>query len=144
MKLIDVHNDRKVAIDFLYELMKERDPEVNISTQGVPTIQQHRKYVVRHPYRFWYLIEHDGEYVGAISATQRNEIGIAILRRYRRKGYGRQAIEEVFRIKKPLPAISGLRNASWVANINPENTKSISFFESVGFRHLSKTYVKDE
>ena len=142
IKLIDVYHDRKASIDYLYLLLKERTSEVNISHKALPTIQQHRKFIFRRPYRLWYLIKVNEHYVGSIYATQRNELGVFIEKQYQREGYGTQAMQELFRTRKPLPAISGVRNGSWVANINPENTKSIAFFTSLGFNHVSDAYVK--
>jgi hypothetical protein len=63
IRLVDVYDPtgpggiRGGALEWLYELMKEREPEINISHRELPTFEQHRQFVTRRPYRFWYLIE---------------------------------------------------------------------------------------
>jgi RimJ/RimL family protein N-acetyltransferase len=142
MKLVDVYTDREKSMVFLYELIKERmtEPEVNISAT-MPTWQQHRQFVCRKPYRCWYLIEVDGAFVGYVSATANNEIGIVIAKASRGKGYGPMAIKELMRMHDPLPAIPSKRSGKWLANINPKNERSIGMFTSLGFKHLQNTYA---
>jgi hypothetical protein len=53
----------------------------------MPTRAQHEYFVRRRPYRAWLMIQNSkGERVGALHLTHRNEIGIYILRKYRKKG----------------------------------------------------------
>lgn len=142
MKLVDVYADRERSMVFLYELIKERmtEPEVNISAT-MPTWQQHRQFVCRRPYRHWYLIEVDGAWVGYVSATDRNEIGIVVLKAHRGKGYGPEAVKAFTDKHAPLPAIPSQRSGRWLANINPKNERSIAMFEKLGFKHLQNTYA---
>lgn len=131
------------AIEFLYELIAERmtEPEVNISAT-MPSIEQHRQFVHRRPYRAWYLIENeDGERVGYVSATDRNEIGIVLMKAHRGKGYGPMAVKLLKEEIEPLPAMPSVRCGYWLANINPTNEKSRAMFEGLGFRLLQVTYV---
>lgn len=143
--LRDVYPSGKVApgaIDFLYLLIEQRmtEPEVNISAT-MPTIEQHRQFVHRRPYRYWYLIENEeGERVGYISATHRNEIGIVLLKEHRRKGYGSEAVMEFMRLHEPEPAISSERRGSWLANVNPDNAASRAMFERLGGKLIQVTY----
>lgn len=145
IKLQNVYQAGKIAagaVEFLFELIQERmtEPEVNISAT-MPTIEQHRQFVHRRPYRAWYLIENDdGERVGYVSVTDRNEIGIVLLKAHRRKGYGSAAVLELMRQVEPLPPVPSVRRGAWIANINPANKASIAMFESLGARHIQNTY----
>ena len=85
IRLLDVYQDdrtRPGALEFLYELMKERETEMNISHLTLPTFEQHRQFVTRRPYRCWYLIKPSGTsvktWVGYVSATHFNEIGVVL------------------------------------------------------------------
>ncbi len=134
--------------EFLYEICKERAEEnsVNISF-SLPTFEDHLAFVSRNPYHVWYIVKIDdlaetndaGENIGYVSITDRNEIGIVLLKQYRGKGYGTQAIRKLITLHQPLPAISSVRKGVFVANINPKNVASMRLFEKMGFKHIQNT-----
>lgn len=155
IRLIDVYNGSAVrprALEVLYELLAERPDEAAISHKRMPGLLEHVDFVNSRPHRFWYLIEaervedHDdteqGAWVtvGAISATDRNEIGIAILKAHQRCGYAAQAIAQVMLQYEPLPAEAGLRSNRWLANIATRNLPSIALFEGLGGKPIQITY----
>ena len=152
LKLIDVYDGmevRKHAAQFLYELLLEREPNGNISHKVAPTFEQHRQFVVRKPYRFWYLIERldpgpAGErlWVGTISATERNEIGVCLQKAYREKGIGPMALRMFMSAHHPLPSSATLRSGEWIANIAPGNEHSKHVFQKLGFTKLQETYSR--
>lgn len=130
------------TINFLYDLLAERQDEANISHTDMPSRQEHRKFVMRHPYRSWYLIHNEaGTVIGSIYATYRNEIGIALLNGAQGRGYGTAAIKALLAKGKPLSAIPGERNGAWLANVAPENYRSSKMFEKLGFEKISHTYA---
>lgn len=129
------------ATEFLYELMKERDPEINISHKELPTYEEHRRFVHSMPYRLWYLIEQDAEWVGYISATANNEIGIVLRKQYRGIGIGPEAVLLLMRAHEPNPHRASLCNGRWLANIAPGNERSRRMFEGLGFRKIQETFA---
>jgi len=158
IRLVDLYEGdhiREGALEFLYELMKERDPEINISHSTLPTFEQHRQFVTRRPYRLWYLIVAQmanpiegvtctppADFrIGYISATSRNEIGLVLLKEYRGQGYGPLAIRELMRLHETLPAEPGVRAGRWLANIAPANEHSkYVFADKLGFKKIQETY----
>lgn len=128
------------AVGVLYALMKERDPDTNISHRECPSYADHMDFVERRPYWLWYLIGSEYEWIGAVNITHRNEIGIAIFRSYQRNGWGRKALVKVIADIEPRPAIAGERAGYFIANVNPQNTRSIQLFESIGFKLCQETY----
>ncbi len=149
IRLIDLYQAggiRPGALEWLYELMKEREPEVNISHREFPTFEQHRQFVTRRPYRFWYLIERQAEgreepaLVGYISATHANEIGIVLRRAYRGNGFGTEAIRLLMLMHRPNPAEPSVRSGNWLANIAPANEHSKHVFTGLGFNKIQETY----
>src|SRR3989304_6456309 len=74
--LLDVYQNGKGnpipgAVEVLYELLRERPPEANISHHQVPTFSQHELYVRSKPYRSWFLVLNDYQQrVGAVSLTR--------------------------------------------------------------------------
>ncbi len=162
MNLIDVYQGSGVttgAIDFLYVLIEQRmtEPEVNISAT-MPTPEQHRQFVHRRPYRCWYLLEEPAQearigygglqdvafvptWLGYVSATQRNEIGIVLLKEFRGRGFGAQAVRALMAKHEPLPSIPGERRGTWIANVAPGNEYSKHLFEKrLGGRLIQVTY----
>lgn len=129
------------ALDVLYQLLAERTPEQSISHVAMPTHAEHRRFVMSAPYASWMLIEDDGLYrrlethpsafVGSVYVSKANEIGIAIFKRYQRKGYGRAALEW---------ARDTFRDRQLFANVNPDNEASIAFFERHGGVHIQNTF----
>lgn len=153
VKLLDIYQGNGIrhgALEFLYELMKERDPEINISHSTLPSFEAHRQFVTRKPYRFWYLLERQAEgreepvWIGYISATYANEIGIVIRKQYRGNGFGPMAIRILTQAHRPSPASASVRNGNWLANIAPANPHSQHIFQKLGFRKLQETYMLNE
>ena len=145
MTLANVYQSGKIApgaIEFLYELLSERPASANISHQEMPTLEQHRAFVVRRVYRAWYLIENeDGERVGTVSLTHGNEIGIAIKSGFQHRGYATAAINEIRRLHQPLDEIKSVRRGGvFVANVAPENEVSHMLFEKLGAKLVQCTY----
>jgi RimJ/RimL family protein N-acetyltransferase len=132
VKLVDVY-EAPAAPELLYRLMEERTPEINISHRALPDRESHLAFIASRPYDAWYLIEAEGEPVGAIYLSKAGEIGVFILADRRGHGYGRRAIAMLME-RHP--------RERFLANINPANTRSIAFFESLGFRHIQNTYEK--
>jgi len=116
---------------FLYELLEERKSITYISHKKMPTYEEHVKFVRSRPYSKWYIINVNGEKAGSIYLTKQNEIGIFVSEQLQKKGVGSNALNAL--IEKNV----GLR---YLANINPENRKSVDFFEKSGFRLIQHTY----
>lgn len=149
MTLVDLYEGgriRPLALQFLYDLMREREPEINISHREFPTFEQHRAFWTRRHYRLAYLIEiEEGPaWAGYVSATQNNEIGIVLKKEWRGKGYGTQAVRELMRLHKPLPAEPSVRNGHWLANIAPGNAASQTMFSRLGFKPIQVTFELGE
>ena len=132
MRLVDVPTAPE-APELLYRLMEEREPQVNISHRALPDWDSHLAFIASRPYEAWYLIEVEGEYVGAIYLSKMSEIGLFVLSDHRGQGHGKQA-SEMLMDKHP--------RERFLANINPSNTRSIEFFRSLGFEHIQNTYEK--
>jgi len=116
---------------FLYELLKERDPRVNISHKKMPSYAQHVKFVLSKPYTKWYVIIEDKKDVGSVYLTKNNEIGIFIKKNIQGKGIGFKALKLLME-KNP-------RN-KYLANVSPKNKKSILFFKNNRFSLIQYTY----
>lgn len=138
----DVHTTPG-STEILYDLLRERQGEdaINISHVTTPSFEDHEAFVQRRPYWLWFLVYSGETCVGTISVTNRNEIGICIFKAHRQKGYAAKTLEKLLSIYEPQPPLKGERIAGWVANINPENKRSIRLFKSLGFTLTQHTYT---
>ena len=118
-------NVTKIDCPFLYDLLKQRDPRVNISHKKMPTYNEHIKFVISKPYSKWYIIQSNNESIGSIYLSKQNEIGIFLLNNMQGKGIGQQVLKLIMK-KHP--------RFRYLANINPMNKNSIEFFTKNGFR----------
>lgn len=155
IELLDLYEfenrPREGALEFLYDLMKERqdDPYINISHTTLPPWESHVNFVCGRPYRTWQLIvakqpdfpKDGGIWVGYVSATVRNEIGIILRKRWRGRGFGPLAVASFIRQFIPLGSRPSERDGTWLANINPANAASIRMFEKLGFKIVQHTYA---
>jgi RimJ/RimL family protein N-acetyltransferase len=148
--LVDVYEHggrpKREAVGFLFDLIAQRmtEPEVNISA-AMPSWDEHRLFVERMPFRFWYLItvpdQDSVAWAGYVSATRRNEIGIVLLKTHRGQGYGAQAVRMLMDEHQPLPAVPSERRGRWIANVNPQNEHSKHLFaDKLGGRLIQNTY----
>ena len=116
---------------FLYELLKNRKQNVNISHKQMPTFNQHIKFVLSKPYSKWYVIIFKNQKIGSIYLSKQNEIGIFLVDEIIGKGLGIKALKLLME-KNP--------KSRYLANINPKNSKSIKFFEKIIFKLVQYTY----
>ena len=123
------------AVGLLYQLLRERPPEANISHREMPTVRQHTAFVRSRPYTAWYVVQNsEKQYVGAIYLTKAREVGIAIFRAHQGKGYARQAIT-ILRQKFP---------GKMLANVAPGNEASHTLFKALGSKVVGTTYELPE
>ena len=112
----------------LYNLLKEREPDENISHKVLPGYNTHCDFVRSKPHKAWYIVQARESYypfVGMVYLGKENNIGVGILKRWRRHGYARAAIKSLMKHHK---------EKDYYANINPNNTKSLAMFELLGFK----------
>lgn len=123
---------------FLYELLDERKPWMNISHKKMPTYEEHVKFVMSKPYSKWYIIILKNQKVGAIYLSKQNEMGIWLKKGTCGKGIGTIALQLLMKQN---------HRKRYLANINPKNKNSIRFFKNKKFKLVQHTYelmVPDE
>jgi RimJ/RimL family protein N-acetyltransferase len=118
---------------FLFDLLKERDSRANISHKKMPTYAEHIKFIKSKPYSKWYIIFKSKQKIGSIYLSKNDEIGIFVSKKFRGKNIGNYALSELIK-KNP--------RKRFLANVNPKNKKSISFFKNNGFKLIQYTFEK--
>ncbi len=118
---------------FLFDLLKERNLRVNISHKKMPTYSQHTKFIKSKPYSKWYIILKSKQKIGSIYLSKNDEIGIFLSKKFQGKNVGSFALNELIK-KNP--------RKRFLANVNPKNKKSISFFKNNNFKLIQYTFEK--
>ena len=116
---------------FLYELLKNKNPNSNISHKKMPSYDEHVKFVMSKPYTSWYIIECDKKNAGAIYLSKRDEIGISI-----NNDYGYDQI-----VKTALKLLMELNpRKRYLANVSPKDVRPQEFLLKNGFVGLEYVY----
>ena len=129
--LIKLKTVSKSDYRFLYSLLIERDTRVNISHKKMPTYNQHVSFVSAKPYSKWYVILYGASKAGSIYLTSQNEIGIFIKKSFQSKQIGNIVLHKLIQ-KNP--------KKRYLANVSPQNKKSMRFFKNNGFKLIQYTF----
>ena len=133
LSLITLKTVTKSDSKFLFDLLKERNPNANISHKKMPSYDEHVDFIKSKPYTKWYVILKSNEKVGSIYLSKNDEIGIFILKKFQGNNFGVYALNKLLK-KNP--------RKRFLANVNPKNKKSISFFKNNGFKLIQYTFEK--
>jgi len=118
-------------VQFLYELLLERDPNSNISHKHMPSFLQHKKFIKTKPYSYWYVIIFNNKKIGSIYLTKINEIGLHMKKDFESKELEKTILKVLFE-KHP--------KKRFLVNVNPKNKKRIHFLKHNGFNLIQHTY----
>ena len=129
--LVKLKTVSKADYRFLYNLLMERDARANISHKKMPTYNKHVAFVSAKPYSKWYVILYDTNKAGSIYLSSQNEIGIFIKKSFQGKQLENIALRKMIQ-KNP--------KKRYLANVSPQNKKSIRFFKNNGFKLIQHTF----
>ena len=129
--LIKLKTVSKSDCRFLYNLLMERDTRANISHKKMSTYNQHVRFVSAKPYLKWYVILYGASKAGSIYLTSQNEIGIFIKKSFQNKQIGNIVLQKLIQ-KNP--------KKRYLANVSPQNKKSMRFFKNNGFKLIQYTF----
>ena len=132
---IKLKNITEEDFKFLYDLLGERNPEVNISHKKMPTFEEHIKFILSKPYKEWNVLLLGKNKIGSVYLSKQNEIGIFIKKEFQNKGLGKIVLDLI---------IEKNGNLRYLANVNPNNVNSINFFTNYGFKIIQHTYELDK
>ncbi len=129
--LVKLRNTNQSDFRFLYNLLKERKPNANISHKKMPTYYEHVKFVKSKPYTKWNIIECGKQKVGSIYLSKNNEIGIFLKKQFQSNNVAQESLWLFIKLNP---------RKRYLANINPKNLISQKFFKKNGFNLIQYTY----
>ena len=134
-KIIILRNVNASDFRFLFNLLKERDPETNISHKNMPTFTEHVKFVKSKPYSEWYIIELGKSKIGSIYLSKNDEIGIFIKKQFQSGNIGQESLKKIMEMNP---------RKRYLANVNPKNLISQKFFRKNNFKLIQHTFVLEK
>ena len=135
--------------EFLFNLLEERDSRANISHKKMPTYNSHVKFIESKPYKKWYVViarkrissnkksprSFTEIKVASIYLSKNDEIGIFVLKKFQGMNIGKFALNEL---------ITRNPKKRYLANVSPNNKKSMEFFKNNKFKLIQYTFQLDD
>ena len=136
IKLIIVNSNNEDHVKKLFFFLNKR--RFNISNKKITDYETHHNFVKNNPYRKWFLVKSNHDYIGSIYVLYNNGIGIDL----DESNYNLiQYILDIFlSIVKPLMEVPSLRTNKFHINIPPENEKLIEICKNLGAKKTQCTY----
>ena len=116
---------------FLYDLLKNKKPNANISHKKMPSYDEHVEFVMSKPYTNWYIIEYEKKNVGAIYLSKQDEIGISVNNDYEYDQIVKPALKLLMKLNQ---------RKRYLANTSPKDVRSQEFLLKNGFTGLEYVY----
>ena len=114
-------------------VVKSHFTEMKSQQKKYKKIIKHIQFIKSKPYTKWYIILQSNKKVGSIYLSKNDEIGIFISKKFQGKNIGFHALTELLK-KNP--------RKRFLANVNPKNKKSMTFFKNNGFKLIQYTFEK--
>jgi hypothetical protein len=124
-------------VDVLFRLLNERNHAIS-HTREVK-FDEHKRFVETHPYRIWFLVKLNGEFIGSFYLTTENTLGINVAEK--RINEVVSAIIDFVKINyEPLAAISSVRSGRFAISVPPSSKKLIECLNDMGSELAQLTY----
>ena len=127
---------KKKEIDFLYKLLLSRKP--NISHRKCPSIEEHRAFVLNHPYRNWSLVKCDNTSIGSIYTGFDNSVGITLFSEF--LSYRKSVIIKFLEDFIPLPGKSSIVRDEFIFNVAVKDLEYQEDLRKCGAIQIQHTY----
>jgi hypothetical protein len=124
-------------IQTLYKLLDFRG--ANISHKALPSLEEHRKFVLKHPYRFWYIVKKENLVLGSVYFHFDNSIGINMPRQSSENIAA--TLEKALCIHRPLQAKKSVRPNMFFINTKPQDRPLEVALKRLGWNVLQLSYA---
>ena len=127
---------KEKEIHFLYKLLLSR--EFNISHRKSPSIEEHRAFVLNHPYRNWSIVLCNNTSIGSVYSGFDNSVGITLFPEF--LSYRRTVIIKFFEDFVPLPGRASIVRDEFIFNVAVEDFKYQEDLLNCGAIQIQNTY----
>ena len=131
-------NKSDIHKKLLFKVFQQRKDNERISSDPQLVFDDHVKFVEDHPYRHWFLVKTDDYYIGSVSISYENSLGIHLFAKY--ETFVGRLIQKICKTIKPLPKLASVRSGNFIVNISPKNKKFEQELEMLGAHCIQKTF----
>ena len=120
-----------------YRLLKLRTS--TISHKHQPTLKEHKKFLMNHPYRLWFLVKESEKYIGTVYLKHDNSIGLNITDNFRY--LTKEVLQKVVDSFEPLPPSKSMRNGNFIVNVAVDDISLANTIKEFGGLEIQRTFL---
>ncbi len=120
----------------LYDILIKRT--YNISNRTLPSIEEHIKFAQNHPYRTWYLVKDESDYIGSAYLMKNNCVGINLIKNFE---LFPNIVNKILKKHKPLKEVKSVRPSYFYINIAPENKQIEAQLMKLNAQKIQSTFI---
>lgn len=142
MKTDDIELDPVIPSDSQTELLYQqlRSRTYNISHRELPSYENHKKFVAKHPYRAWFIIKSKDVVLGNVYIQYDNSIGLNCSHEINESQI--KSILDVINIKiNPLDPIPSVRSDKFFLNVATSNIDLQNKLKNIGLIESQRSFV---
>jgi hypothetical protein len=128
----------EIQIELLYQQLRSRTS--NISHRVLPSYENHKEFVAKHPYRAWFIIKSTDIVLGNVYVQYDNSIGLNCCNRISEIQI--KSILDLISIKlKPLDPIPSVRSSNFFLNVATSNMELQNKLTNIGLIESQRSFV---
>jgi hypothetical protein len=142
LKINDIELDPVIPSDIQTELLYQqlRSRTNSISHRVLPTYDNHKEFVAKHPYRAWFIIKSTDLVLGNVYVQYDNSIGLNCCNQISEIQI--KSILDLISIKlKPLAPIPSVRSSNFFLNVAISNTDLQNKLTNLGLIESQRSFV---
>lgn len=142
MKTDDIELDPVIPSDSQTELLYQQlsSRTYNISHRELPSYENHKKFVAKHPYRAWFIIKSKDVVLGNVYIQYDNSIGLNCSHEINESQI--KSILDVINIKiNPLDPIPSVRSDKFFLNVATSNIDLQNKLKNIGLIESQRSFV---
>ena len=110
-----------------------------ISHSSMPSFQEHKEFVQKHPYRYWFFVKLLKKSIGTLYLSNVNSIGINLIDEY--KDVAEEVLLKVQETFEPLPPIKSVRSSNFIINVPHDDYQLADAIKRLGGNEIQKTFT---
>lgn len=124
-------------LEKLYFLLKNK--KYSISHNKIPSLEEHKKFVLDNPYIEWYLLYKDRNLLGSIYFHTDNSIGLNLS--HPKKDDILEIINTFKKNHYPLSSIKSVRRGEFFINISPDDINMIQILKQLNKKEIQCSFT---
>ena len=128
----------QTQIDILYGLLKFR--KFSISHSILPDYEQHKNFVLNHPYRGWFIIKDNSDVIGSVYLHYDNSIGLNCNQSLNKKEV-QFVILQITNEFRPLKGVPSVRNPNYFLKVASDNLKLQETLIELGYLERERVFL---